>query len=1114
MMRRILFVLVLAALLVGTASAELPVTDGLVAAYDFRQGADPATLYDISGNGHNGVISGGATWVDEGIAFDGVDDTVNLGTGLGSLEEHTVIIAQYENTGVGSYGTIAGRYDYAAKVGFNLNKWNRYPYEWRARYYDDADPENPVSREGEFYQQYPGWAVLHSRYDGSTVDVGFDLLPGLSMDVPAYRDTQAYPFVLGGRPGSYYNGTIGYALIYNRALSDSELETAYVAIHDEMAARGVDDYLTPYVSFTYTADGDETETGTPIHFQSTISSDATSWQWDFGDGTTSTERNPTHTFTETGTYRVNLTVTNIYGSRSFFRTFYVPFPEHLALAGLVAAYDFRQGADPATLYDISGNGHNGVISGGATWVDEGIAFDGVDDTVNLGTGLGSLEEHTVIIAQYENTITGVPGTLAGRYDYAAKVGFNLNKWNRYPYEWRFRYCDGTDPENPVSRGDEFYQRYPGWAVLHSRYDGSVVDVGFDARPGPRLDVPAYRDTQAYPFVLGGRPGSYYNGTIGYALIYNRALSDSELESVYLEIRDEMSSRGVADLPGPRVKFDPPMLIMTFDDSLATEYTNGLPIAAARGVPCTSYTISGVIGTDYGGERLTWEQLHEMRAAGWGIEDHTYNHHIPITDLSDAELLLDLQMSDAAFVAAGLPPPEHISYPGTVADERTVNIIDDFRVTGRGYSKRQNLDVRTIIEWDEPQYWDDPHGWYRIDQLSVNGDVLSEELITAIDRAAEEGTALFLYTHGIGDVGEVSTLSQQAFGDLLDYTLAKGFDPITVDGFYRAMQGIRTRPATGPLILHGETTRATYNSTVDYVGFVWGTTRHNNPEGTAPSAAGYDSHWISAPGDYKEDEFSYIPGFTPETEYYYRSAARIDGTWYYGEELTYTVPVSLPYVSFTYTADGDETSTGTPIHFQSTISGDATSWQWDFGDGATSTERNPTHTFTATGTYHVTLTATNAYGSRSFSHTFHVYSGTVIHPTQPPTTPPPTWPYPPDPTPSPTLNGSAFKWDPETGYYTSYWFNRDSGFIDVHGLFFSLMLPLTQIFGSWVFLIIWGTLCMGFYLYTQDTTMPFIVGVLGGSMRAFLMGEDALVVMLLTMAFAGGGILAKVLLGRV
>jgi len=103
----------------------------------------------------------------------------------------------------------------------------------------------------------------------------------------------------------------------------------------------------------------------------------------------------------------------------------------------------------------------------------------------------------------------------------------------------------------------------------------------------------------------------------------------------------------------------------------------LPIAAARGVPCTSYTITGVVGTSWGGERLTWGQIKELRAAGWGIEDHTYNHHIPITEFTDEELILDLQMSDAAFVAAGLPPPEHISYPGTAADERTVNIIKNF-----------------------------------------------------------------------------------------------------------------------------------------------------------------------------------------------------------------------------------------------------------------------------------------------------------------------------------------------------------------------------------------------------------------------------------------------------
>jgi C1A family cysteine protease len=36
----------------------------------------------------------------------------------------------------------------------------------------------------------------------------------------------------------------------------------------------------------------------------------TSWLWDFGDGTTSTEKSPTHTYTMAGTFTVNLTVKN------------------------------------------------------------------------------------------------------------------------------------------------------------------------------------------------------------------------------------------------------------------------------------------------------------------------------------------------------------------------------------------------------------------------------------------------------------------------------------------------------------------------------------------------------------------------------------------------------------------------------------------------------------------------------------------------------------------------------------------------------------------------------------------------------------------------------------
>jgi len=47
-----------------------------------------------------------------------------------------------------------------------------------------------------------------------------------------------------------------------------------------------------------------------------------------------------------------------------------------------------------------------------------------------------------------------------------------------------------------------------------------------------------------------------------------------------------------------------------------------------------------------------------------------------------------------------------------------------------------------------------------------------------------------------------------------------------------------------------------------------------------------------------------------------------------------------------------------IRFSVIPNGYPTSWLWDFGDGGTSTEQNPTHTYEAEGTYTVSLTVSN------------------------------------------------------------------------------------------------------------------------------------------------------------
>ncbi len=64
-----------------------------------------------------------------------------------------------------------------------------------------------------------------------------------------------------------------------------------------------------------------TEGYAPLTVQFTdLSTNATSWNWDFGDGANSTEQNPTHTYYAVGNYTVNLTVTNENGTNSTLAT--------------------------------------------------------------------------------------------------------------------------------------------------------------------------------------------------------------------------------------------------------------------------------------------------------------------------------------------------------------------------------------------------------------------------------------------------------------------------------------------------------------------------------------------------------------------------------------------------------------------------------------------------------------------------------------------------------------------------------------------------------------------------------------------------------------------------
>ncbi|WP_292393474.1 PKD domain-containing protein [Methanoculleus sp. UBA303] len=94
-----------------------------------------------------------------------------------------------------------------------------------------------------------------------------------------------------------------------------------------------------------------------------------------------------------------------------------------------------------------------------------------------------------------------------------------------------------------------------------------------------------------------------------------------------------------------------------------------------------------------------------------------------------------------------------------------------------------------------------------------------------------------------------------------------------------------------------------------------------------------------------------------------SAKWIDGVVIEVDKFT-----PAPVADFTAnTTSGDAPLT---VAFTDNSTG-ADSWSWDFGDGATSADRNTTHTYTAPGTYSVNLTVTNVVGSNSATQTITV-----------------------------------------------------------------------------------------------------------------------------------------------
>ena len=92
---------------------------------------------------------------------------------------------------------------------------------------------------------------------------------------------------------------------------------------------------------------------------------------------------------------------------------------------------------------------------------------------------------------------------------------------------------------------------------------------------------------------------------------------------------------------------PHPIIITFDDSWGSQYTNAFPVMEQYGFTGVLYTVVGYInkpsGLDTDPLYLTTDQIKEMAAAGWEVGSHTETHQ-NVTVMTDDQLHFEIVQS--------------------------------------------------------------------------------------------------------------------------------------------------------------------------------------------------------------------------------------------------------------------------------------------------------------------------------------------------------------------------------------------------------------------------------------------------------------------------------------
>lgn len=246
-------------------------------------------------------------------------------------------------------------------------------------------------------------------------------------------------------------------------------------------------------------------------------------------------------------------------------------------SGLIAYWKFDEGSG-TTAHDSSGNGHTGTLVNGPSWVDgkygKALSFDGENDYVDCGTlgtfGSTALEGATTYMCWLNSSQAASSFILGTENDYpkmAVVVHTNTPEVDRLRVYLR----DDNWKRLAADLATPFDFTGTGWHHFAFVLDAEHAELAFYIDGIPRAVEYYYEDSPSsfsdfqYPLFIGAHdmwgsieygppmqplPKVTFEGVIDEVMIFNRALTEEEIEEYYGEPTDVLFSDdfddGVAD----------------------------------------------------------------------------------------------------------------------------------------------------------------------------------------------------------------------------------------------------------------------------------------------------------------------------------------------------------------------------------------------------------------------------------------------------------------------------------------------------------------------------------------------------------------------------------------